>query len=110
MYDDTIRKLLSRKFNFDCLNVAGLLTRVRLPTFPPCRTRYGLGSGLEEVTGIPRSTGGQSLQLREQFRIYTGFPFNPALPRNGRNRNSVAKLNNFKLFREKIINTTFEGC
>lgn len=52
MYDDTIRKLLSRKFNIDCLNVAGLLTRVRLPTFPPCRTWYGPGSGFEEVTGI----------------------------------------------------------
>jgi hypothetical protein len=48
-----IPKLLSRKFNIDCVNVAGLLTRVRLPTFPPDREKCGAGSGFEEVTGIP---------------------------------------------------------
>jgi hypothetical protein len=32
-----IRKLLSRKFYIDFVNVAGLLTRVLLPTFPPAK-------------------------------------------------------------------------
>jgi len=30
-----IRKPLSRKFNIDCLNLAGLLACVLSPTFPP---------------------------------------------------------------------------
>ena len=40
----SIRKLLSRKFNIVCLNLAGLLTRVLPTTFPP------LGSGFEVMT------------------------------------------------------------
>lgn len=66
-----IRKLLSRKFNLICLNLAGLLTCVLPTTFPPY-----LGSGFEVVASISLLFLRLNLQLREQFWSFTRFPFN----------------------------------
>ncbi len=49
----SIRKLLSRKFNIVCLNLAGLLTRFMLPHLPIRKPN----SGFEESNipkGVPK--------------------------------------------------------
>lgn len=56
------------------LNLAGLLTCVLTSTFPSFKQK---DSGIEEKSNIvPPMEELLSLQLREQLRIYTGFPFN----------------------------------
>ena len=55
------------------------------------------------------ATHGQSSQLREQLRIYTGFPFNPILSKKIATI-FAAKINIlFNLLFERSNNTTFEG-
>jgi hypothetical protein len=61
------------------MNMAGLLTCVLSFTFPP----FNLGSGIRSNDSRLLRTDGKisvpirhSLQLREQFRIFTEFPFN----------------------------------
>ncbi len=63
-----IRKLLSRKFNNDLLNLAGLLTRVLLSTFPFTRTVV-----LKRLQASQRLLSGLSSQLREQFQIFQNW-------------------------------------
>ncbi len=73
-----IRKLLSRKFNIVCLNLAGLLTCLMMFHLPILH----VDSGIEE-NNIPNGCQikfGINLQLREQLRICTGFPFNHVKP------------------------------
>jgi hypothetical protein len=85
----SIRKLLSRKFNIVCLNLAGLLTRFMLPHLPIRKPN----SGFEESNipkGVPKQFG-MDLQLREQLRIFTGFPFNHARINPYMNLNSARK-------------------
>ena len=72
----TIRKLLSRKFNNVCLNLAGLLTYLKLFRLPIHQSDSDY-----EVNNILlflrcQIKFGINLQLREQFQIRTGFPFN----------------------------------
>ncbi len=84
----SIRKLLSRKFNIVCLNWAGLLARFMLLYLPIRFT----DSGIEE-NNIPSGClyGGTNLQLREQLRICTGFPFNRTGKMSCTNLNSARK-------------------
>ncbi len=79
----TIRKLLSRKFNNVCLNLAGLLTYLKLFRLPihQSDSDYEVNNILFfiEVPNqacLPTGRFGINLQLREQFQILTGFPFN----------------------------------
>ncbi len=47
------------------------------PVCLPSRPESDSGQ-MKMAAGIPRR--GLSIQLREQLRLFTGFPFNPALP------------------------------
>ncbi len=84
----SIRKLLSRKFNIVCLNWAGLLARfyVALPSHPFCGQWY---RRKQHPFGVP--LWGTNLQLREQLRICTGFPFNRTGKMSCTNLNSARK-------------------
>jgi hypothetical protein len=75
------------------MDQAGLLARVLLPTFPSCRQQ---DSGMELAAGIPTVVSGLSLQLREQLRYFTGFPFNARLTKNGQPETGV-KIAKFRL-------------
>ena len=83
----SIRKLLSRKFNIVCLNWAGLLARVLCTTFPP---KWAVVLKLPQAPTMIESIR-LSLQLREQLRIYTGFPFNHTRIHSCMNLNSIRK-------------------
>ncbi len=65
-----IRKLLSRKFNLFCLNLAGLLTCVSPTTFP---LKWAVVLKLWQASLLFLRL---NLQLREQFWSFTRFPFN----------------------------------
>lgn len=67
-----IRKLLSRKFYNNFVNT-GRSPDLRFNTNLPIIAK---DSGIEEALNIYHLIGILSLQLREQFRILTGFPFN----------------------------------
>jgi hypothetical protein len=86
-----IPKLLSRKFNIDCVNVAGLLTRVRLPTFPPYREKRDAGSGFEEVTGIPQKQGDKAYSCGNSSGFTPDSLLILPFTGTGRNRNSQAR-------------------
>ena len=70
-------KLFVPKVYHSVKDQAGLLASVLLPTFP---SFVAEDSGLELATGIPTPGSGLSLQLREQLRSFTGFPFNTRNP------------------------------
>ena len=88
----SIRKLLSRKFNIVCLNWAGLLARVLCATFPPKRAVVlKLPQAPTTFQSFTIELIRRSLQLREQLRIYTGFPFNHTRTQSCMNLNSIRK-------------------
>ncbi len=73
-----IRKLLSRKFNIDCLNMAGLLAFVLLLALPIQQIeQWACRKATPSFFTRCQNQFGIHLQLREQLRYCTGFPFNP---------------------------------
>jgi len=79
------------------LNMAGLLTCVLLSTFPPWSRAVVFWSNNSHPL-----RNGPSLQLREQYRIHTEFPFNPILStkedRNQYSMRSYYLIFNFKYY------------
>lgn len=71
-----IRKPLSRKFNIICLNLAGLLARSMLPILPIQKMNSGFVASNIPISRCQNKFG-INIQLREQLRFCTGFPFNP---------------------------------
>jgi hypothetical protein len=90
------RKPLSRKFNIVC-SISGRSPDLSY-VIPPSHSQQA-NSGQEENnilikrsqkdTYKPTGRFDKNLQLREQFRISTGFPFNPITFKPNGNQNSL---------------------